>query len=96
MADTPICTVFFPTWWTKQECLNAALKARFVNLFWIDESTAEVWRIAPRTVPKIKLERFNDNKMAHTDSALAEPNEMDLETSQRFEKLIAWDPNDLP
>ena len=75
MAETEIFTFYFPNDWTKDRCLEFALRRRCVNLFWAGERSCEVWRIAPRSAPHSRIERFDDNKWEHVESPLAPYND---------------------
>jgi len=82
MEETEIVRFYFPKAWTKDECLEFALSRRCVNIFWPDEHTCEVWRIAPRIAPHIRVERFDDNKWKHVESPMAPYNDWEMDESE--------------
>ena len=81
MAESEILTFYFPHDWTRDQCLDFALKRRCVNMFWPGEHSSEVWRIAPTTAPHIRIERFDDNRWEHVESPLAPYNDPEIAES---------------
>ena len=81
MGETEIVTFYFPTAWTRERCLGFALRRSCVNLFWADDHSCEVWRIAPKFAPHIRVERFDDNRWEHVESPLAIYNDAEIAES---------------